>query len=77
MALDQFSTGFPSFDASPDRRLYTAELFAWCYPRLSGKPSDDHRRRIVRAAQRVAARIRRDWPGGVLWRANVIALDIH
>lgn len=55
--------------ALPDAELTTADLAAWCYPRLEGKPLHKHRKAIVRAARRMAQRIRRDRPGGVVFRA--------
>lgn len=55
--------------AQPGVELRTADLARWCYPRLEGKPLHKHRKAIVRAAQRVAERVRRDRPGGVVFRA--------
>jgi hypothetical protein len=53
----------------PDIEMTTAELAAWCYPRWDREPSRNQRRAIVRAALRVATRVRRDRPGGVVFRA--------
>src|SRR5215510_1294553 len=62
-----------AFLAHPDRELSTSELILfWCFPRLAGKGAirNDHIRSTTRAAQRVAVRVRRDRPGGVVWRAR-------
>src|SRR5690348_6289124 len=58
-----------AFASLPGAELTTAELACWAYPRLTGQPSRKHRWAIVRAAQRVALRVRRDRPGGVVFRA--------
>jgi hypothetical protein len=58
-----------AFVANPDAELTTAELARWAYPRLTGRPLHKHRLAIVRAALRVAVRVRRDRPGGVIFRA--------
>jgi hypothetical protein len=58
-----------AFIANPGLELTTAELARWAYPRLSGEPLHKHRLAIVRAAERVAERVRRDRPGGVVFRA--------
>jgi hypothetical protein len=58
-----------AFVANPDLEMTTAELARWAYPRLVEEPSRKHRWAIVRAAQRVARRIRRDRPGGVVFKA--------
>jgi len=58
-----------AFMAQPNAELTTAQLAAWCYPRLEGGPRRKHRWAIVRAAERVAQRVRRDRPGGVVFRA--------
>jgi hypothetical protein len=58
-----------AFMALPAAEMTTAQLAAWCYPRLEGKPLKRHRTAIVRAALRVATRVRRDRPGGVVFRA--------
>ena len=59
-----------AFIANPDQELYTADLVPLCYPRHEGKPHRHHRRAIVRAAEAVAERVGRDWPGGVIFRAK-------
>lgn len=67
-----------AFMAMPERELTTAQLAAWCYPRLEGKPLKRHRTAIVRAAARMAERVRRDRPGGVVFRAfgsNAVATE--
>jgi hypothetical protein len=58
-----------AFVANPDLELTTTELASWAYPRLTERPLKRHRTAIVRAAERVAERVRRDRPGGVVFRA--------
>lgn len=58
-----------AFMAQPHGELTTAELARWVYPRIEGEPQRKHRWAIVRAAQQVAMRVRRDRPGGVVFRA--------
>ena len=58
-----------AFMSLPGAELTTADLTRWCYPRFEGQPMHKHRKAIVRAAQRVAVRVRRDRPGGVVFRA--------
>lgn len=58
-----------AFMVNPDREMTTADLARWAYPRLASKPLKRHRTAIVRAASRVAVRVRRDRPGGVVFRA--------
>jgi hypothetical protein len=58
-----------AFMTFPDCEMTTAELARWAYPRLRGEPQRKHRWAIVRAASRVAERVRRDRPGGVVFRA--------
>jgi hypothetical protein len=58
-----------AFMTNPAVELTTADLARWAYPRLNGEPLRKHRWAIVRAAQRVATRVRRDRPGGVVFRA--------
>lgn len=58
-----------AFTANPGVEMTTVDLARWCYPRLDGEPLRKHRWAIVRAASRVATRIRRDRPGGVVFRA--------
>lgn len=57
------------FMTHPENEFTTADLAAWCYPRWGGLPTRHQRRAIVRAALRVAERVRRDRPGGVVFRA--------
>ena len=57
-----------AFMANPDVEMTTADLARWCYPRLEGEPLRKHRWAIVRAASRVATRVRRDHPGGVVFQ---------
>jgi hypothetical protein len=58
-----------AFMTFPDVEMTTADLVRWCYPRWDGEPGRHHRRAIVRAALRVATRVRRDRPGGVVFKA--------
>ena len=58
-----------AFMTFPDIEMTTADLARWCYPRSDGEPGRNQRRAIVRAALRVATRVRRDRPGGVVFRA--------
>jgi hypothetical protein len=58
-----------AFMTNPDSEMTTADLARWAYPRLDGEPARKHRWAIVRAALRVATRVRRDRPGGVVFRA--------
>jgi hypothetical protein len=51
----------------PDREFTTAELAEWAYPLLNRSIERKHRVAIVRAAERVGRRVRRDWPGGIVW----------
>jgi hypothetical protein len=57
-----------AFVAHPGAELTTAELARWCYPRFTGEPLRKHRWAIVRAAEKVATRVRRDRPGGVVFK---------
>jgi hypothetical protein len=43
----------------------------WCYPRLRGPIERKHRWSICRTAERVAVRVRRDRPGGGVFRAKL------
>jgi hypothetical protein len=52
---------------NPGREFYTSELARYAYPLHQDEPTRHQRRAIVRAADIVAHRIRRDWPGGVVW----------
>lgn len=56
-----------AFIADPDAELRTVDLVPFCYPRLTGEPQRKHRWAICVAARRVARRVRRDRPGGVVW----------
>ena len=58
-----------AFMTHPEAELTTAALVGWAYPRWTGEPLHKHRIAIVRAASRVATRVRRDRPGGVVFRA--------
>jgi hypothetical protein len=59
-----------AFIAHPDRQFTTAELAAWCYPHMTAAPQRKHRWAIVRAAQAMAVRVGRRWPGGVIFKAR-------
>jgi hypothetical protein len=54
-----------AFVAHPDKLFRTEELARWCYPRLNGKPQRKHRWAIVRAARKVATRVKREAKGVV------------
>lgn len=58
-----------AFMVHPDEELTTADLVAWAYPRWTGEPLRNQRLAIRRAAAKVAMRVRRDRPGGVVFRA--------
>jgi hypothetical protein len=60
-----------AFVANPDRELTTADLVAWCYPSLVGKPGRPQWVAIRRAAEKVAVRVSRTHtrPGGVVFKA--------
>lgn len=63
-----------------DRRAgwYTAELVRdWCFPRFLGPIERTHCWTVMRAARQVAVRVRRDWPGGVVWRAANPISEMH
>jgi len=55
----------------PHREFTTAELAEWAYPMLEGSIERKHRWAIDRAAGRVGRRVRRDRPGGVIWRGGL------
>jgi hypothetical protein len=55
-----------AFIAEPGRKT-TAELARWCYPRLTGELLNKHRYCVRLAAQRVADRVGRTYPGGFIW----------
>jgi hypothetical protein len=58
-----------AFIAEPGRKT-TAELVRWCYPRLTGPILGKHRYCVRIAAQRVAVRVGRTYPGGFIWEAK-------
>ena len=63
-----------------DRRAgwYTPELVRdWCFPRFLGPIERTHCWTVMRAARQVAVRVRRDWPGGVVWRAANPISEMH
>jgi hypothetical protein len=60
-----------AFRALPGQTLSSRELLAWTYPRGAGRPLRsrcNHYRSIRRAADKVAVRVGRRWPHGVLWK---------
>jgi hypothetical protein len=61
---------FRCFLTFPGLEMTTVDLARWCYPRLDGEPLRKHRHAIRRAALRMATRVRRDRPGGVVFRAR-------
>ena len=56
-----------AFVGHPDREFYTADLGKYAYPLHKGPLERSQRWTICRAAERVGYRVRRDWPGGVVW----------
>jgi len=61
-----------AFIANPGSNLTTGFLVRWCYPRLVGKPENNHRRSVRRAAEAVAVRVGRAHARGrgIIWRAR-------
>jgi hypothetical protein len=61
-----------AFIAHPDAELTTGFLVSWCYPRLAGKPQNNHRRSVRRAAEAVAVRVGRAHARGrgIIWIAK-------
>ena len=58
-----------AFAAAPRAELRTIDLAVWAYPRVRDL-QQHHRKSIVRAAKKVAVRVRRDRPGGVVFVAK-------
>jgi len=57
-----------AFIANPDARLTTGDLIRASYPRLTGKPPNTMRYLSVRrAAEAVAVKVSRTYPGGFIW----------
>jgi len=57
-----------AFIANPGVRLTTGDLIRWSYPRLTGKPPNTMRYLSVRrAAEAVAVKVGRTYPGGFIW----------
>jgi hypothetical protein len=56
-----------AFTAEGNRPLSTMQLVAWAYPRVRAVQCW-HRQNVRRAVSRVATRIGRRNPGGLLWR---------
>ena len=60
-----------AFVAKPSAKLSTTELVALAYPRLAaGELKWSHRYAVRRAAARVAERVGRKRPGGLVWAAK-------
>src|SRR5262245_54284987 len=62
-----------AFLVRPRHSLSTRELLAWSHPRLARAPLRERRnacRAVRRAAEKLAIRVGRRWPDGLLWRAR-------
>lgn len=58
-----------AFIAHPGREFRTVELLCFCFPRVPAEGiKQKHRISIRRAADRVAYRVRREFPGGIVYR---------
>ena len=56
-----------AFIAKPGARLTTMDLVRKCYPRLSDPVCNKHRFAVRRAAERIAVKVGRTYPGGFIW----------
>jgi len=56
-----------AFVANPGARLTTADLVRWSYPRWNGPVHSKSQMPVRRAAEAVAVRVGRTWPGGYIW----------
>lgn len=59
-----------AFIAKPGARLTTMDLVRWCYPRLAEPVRNKHRFAVRRAAERVAIKVGRTYPGGFIWEGK-------
>lgn len=60
-----------AFIAEPSAELSTGDLLAVAFPRLrAGEFKWSHRYAVRRAAERVAVRVGRCRPGGLIWAAK-------
>jgi hypothetical protein len=72
-----------AFIVDPDREWTTRELMEWTHtmPLYRGKRSrwerHDYCKSIRRAADRLAVRVGRVWPDGVIWRARLTGCLPH
>jgi hypothetical protein len=57
-----------AFTASPDARLTTMDLARWSYPRQKTAVLMNNRLSVRRAAEAVAVKIGRTYPGGTIWQ---------
>jgi hypothetical protein len=64
-----------AFTASPGARLTTMDLARWSYPRQKAAVLMDNRLSIRRAAEAVAVKIGRTYPGGTIWVGKENALS--
>ena len=58
---------FRAFIANPGARLTTGDIIRWCYPRRRGPIRWQHYLSARRAAEAVAVKIGRTYPGGIIW----------
>jgi hypothetical protein len=56
-----------AFIAKPGVRLTTMELILWSYPRLKEPVRNKYRFATRRAAEAVAVKVGRTYPGGFIW----------
>jgi len=56
-----------AFTANPGARLTTMDLARWSYPRLKDDPVHKNQFATRRAAEAVAVKIGRVYPGGFIW----------
>jgi hypothetical protein len=56
-----------AFIAKPGARLTTMDLIVWSFPRRTEPIGFKHRVGVWRAAEAVAVKIGRTYPGGFIW----------
>ena len=59
-----------AFIANPGARLTTMDLIVWSYPRWTDPVHSKSQMPVRRAAEAVANRVGRTYPGGFIWRAK-------
>jgi hypothetical protein len=59
-----------AFIANPGKPLTTGDLARWCYPRWNEPVHSKSQMPVRRAAEAVAVKIGRTWPGGYIWVAK-------